>query len=297
MKIPKTKFNKLAANPLASTDVCTRAAGIQPCFRSQTKFDAMATPTTTLDSFVAKFKQLWLSGSTANFTVETNAGKAWVCLRAELSQPQAQAVHRQHQERSRNGPSRQRRRARRAAERAATVDVATRDEPVTDDLNEDCTSNASVTEATVTKISSEQVYHVDTDDDDLYEAEEASNSENGIEHDSGEILLPFSGKLLPITNPTISKPPSPKPSTFPSISPSSDPPDAFLCCGDCRRPFGAQAKPTQCQKCAKTFHKTRCLKSHHCMASLANNSKSHNKAPTQHEYQQKESDLFSKIFT
>ena len=156
----------------------------------------MATP--TIDSFLTKFKQLWSSGSTANLTVETNAGKAWVCLRVELGQPQAEAVHRQPQQRSRNGPSRQRRRARRAAERAATAHA--HDEPVTEDVTED-TSNASVREATVTTNSSEQVYRIDTDDDDFGEAEEASNSycENDVD-ECGEILLPFNGKLLPISS-------------------------------------------------------------------------------------------------
>ena len=252
----------------------------------------MATP--TIDSFLTKFKQLWSSGSTANLTVETNAGKAWVCLRVELGQPQAEAVHRQPQQRSRNGPSRQRRRARRAAERAATAHA--HDEPVTEDVTED-TSNASVREATVTTNSSEQVYRVDTDDDDFGEAEEASNSycENDVD-ECGDILLPFNGKLLPISSPTTFKPPSPKSSTFPTFSIPSNPPK---CCGDCGKPFSVQAKPTQCQTCAETFHKTRCLKSHLCVALFTTNSKSHrqSKTPTQHQYQKKESDLFNKIFT
>ena len=61
--------------------------------------------------------------------METNAGKAWVCLRFELSEPQAEAAHHLPKKRSRNGPSQQRRRA---AERAATTAYES-DNPVMED--------------------------------------------------------------------------------------------------------------------------------------------------------------------
>ena len=86
--------------------------------------------------------------------METNDGQAWVCLRADLNEPQQDAVLVHHLQRqiSRNGPSQQWRCARRAAERAARTD-------------------------SVNTNFAEQIYHVDTDDDDFDEAEEASQSD------------------------------------------------------------------------------------------------------------------------
>ena len=83
-----------------------------------------------LDSFIGKLKQLWQSGEDAHLHVETPAGEAWVSLHVKLGH--GQDHHHQHSvqphlPRNRNGPSRQRRRARRAAARQersveATVD-------------------------------------------------------------------------------------------------------------------------------------------------------------------------------
>ena len=147
---------------------------------------------------------------------------------------------------------------------------------------------SSVREASVNTNFAEEVYPIDTDDD---EAEEVSKSdcENVVDGVGDEeplcchdVLLPFTGKLLPISTPTSSKPNSPKPSTFPQISraPPSDPPDLIHCCGDCQKQFSGQAKPTQCNECGELFHKTRCLKSHSCGAFSVADSKSHSTALT-----------------
>ena len=71
----------------------------------------MAVP--EIDSFICKFKQLLHSGMNAHLDIKTEAGKAIVTLTAEVD------VHPHHRVQSRNGPSRQRRREKRAAAREA----------------------------------------------------------------------------------------------------------------------------------------------------------------------------------
>ena len=65
-----------------------------------------------LESFIGKFRQLWNNGYTAHLDVGTHAGKAWVGLRVQLDGSL-------HTGPSDTGTSRERRRARRAAARAA----------------------------------------------------------------------------------------------------------------------------------------------------------------------------------
>jgi hypothetical protein len=85
--------------------------------------------TTELDNFVKKFYQLWNAGHTAHLDVDTHAGKAWVGLRVQLGhapgplhhQPQPPIFQAQKKTFS---PSRQRRRARRAAARLTKADEA-----------------------------------------------------------------------------------------------------------------------------------------------------------------------------
>ena len=63
---------------------------------------------------------LWKSGIGAHLNIDTHAGEAWVGLRVRLGHapgPPHHQVHPQTREKSRNGPSRQRRRDRRAQER------------------------------------------------------------------------------------------------------------------------------------------------------------------------------------
>jgi hypothetical protein len=73
---------------------------------------------TELDTFIKKFKDLWKSGIGAHLDIDTHAGEAWVGLRVRLGHaPGPPHYQVQVQERARNGPSRQRRRERRAQER------------------------------------------------------------------------------------------------------------------------------------------------------------------------------------
>ena len=79
---------------------------------------------TELDTFVSKFYQLWKSGLTAHLDLDTRAGNAWVGLRVQLGQaPGPQHVQPVHQpfHRKAESPSRQRRRARRAAARTQDI--------------------------------------------------------------------------------------------------------------------------------------------------------------------------------
>ena len=71
-----------------------------------------------IDSFILKFKNLLISGRNATLVIKSNAGKAEVSLNVELGQVLPPHVQHQHQ-RSRDGPSRQRRKLRRAEARAA----------------------------------------------------------------------------------------------------------------------------------------------------------------------------------
>ena len=72
-----------------------------------------------LDSFLLKFKCLWKTGYDAHLDFDTKAGEAWVGLRVRLGRVHGplEQLFPKPQTRSRNGPSRQRRRERRAAAR------------------------------------------------------------------------------------------------------------------------------------------------------------------------------------
>ena len=79
-----------------------------------------------LNSFVAKFCQLWRAGITANFHAETHAGMAWCQVRAQLGRAPAPAdprpqAQRQPGLRRRRGPAHERRKVRRAAARTAAA--------------------------------------------------------------------------------------------------------------------------------------------------------------------------------
>ena len=96
---------------------------------------------TELDTFVKKFHQLWNDGITAHLDLDTHAGDAWVGLRVRLGQvpgPLHQQVHPFQQDVPRKvSPSRQRRRARRAAARQAKVstDIEAEEANVVDHQN------------------------------------------------------------------------------------------------------------------------------------------------------------------
>ena len=72
-----------------------------------------------VDNFIRKFKNLLLAGKQANLTIKSETGKVTVTLTVEEELLNVVPI------RSRNGPSRQRRRARRAAVQAAAGRVAT----------------------------------------------------------------------------------------------------------------------------------------------------------------------------
>jgi hypothetical protein len=90
---------------------------------------------TELESFVYKFRNLWLTGQEAHLHVNARHHQAWVTLSVGLGCPPPPPQH-QPPRLSRNGPSRQRRRARRlAAREAATTEeveaaIAENDEAV-----------------------------------------------------------------------------------------------------------------------------------------------------------------------
>ena len=73
-----------------------------------------------IDSFILKFKSLLLSGRNASLVMKCDAGKAEVCLNVHLGHVPPPPVQ-VRQQRSCNGPSRQRRRLRRAAARTTSV--------------------------------------------------------------------------------------------------------------------------------------------------------------------------------
>ena len=77
-----------------------------------------------LDSFILKFKHLWQAAHVAHLYVDAIAGEAWVGLRVQLGQPPGHPEHLLPStfSKSKNTPSRQRRRARRAAERETNVE-------------------------------------------------------------------------------------------------------------------------------------------------------------------------------
>jgi hypothetical protein len=75
---------------------------------------------TEVDTFIQKFRDLWQSGLDAHLDLDTHAGQAWVGLRVRLGHapgPLHHQVQPNIQRKSRNSPSRQRRRAKRASAR------------------------------------------------------------------------------------------------------------------------------------------------------------------------------------
>ena len=79
------------------------------------------------DFFISKFKQLWKSGVGAHLDLDSHAGQAWVglCVRlGHLPEPELQPTNSlKRRQKTRNGPSRQRRRARRAAEKQEVEEI------------------------------------------------------------------------------------------------------------------------------------------------------------------------------
>ena len=116
------------------------------------------------NNFVAKFCQLWRAGITANFHVETHAGMAWCQVRAQLGHwpghaPTAPAHRPGAQRRQpgprRRGPAHQRRKARRAADRAAATKAA--EDAVREKAAEEATAKEAAEEAAAKKAAEEAV--------------------------------------------------------------------------------------------------------------------------------------------
>ena len=76
---------------------------------------------TELDSFVLKFKNLCLARNNANLTMKTIAGKVTVCLQVELD---GLPLHTQLPLKTRNGPSQQNPREKRAIARKVVAEKA-----------------------------------------------------------------------------------------------------------------------------------------------------------------------------
>ena len=96
-----------------------------------------------IDILVNNFRRLWKSGHSAHLDLDTHAGEAWIGLRVRLGH--ARAGHQVHpQAKSRNSPSRQCRRIRRATARKQEADEATRN-------NQSKTEAEQASESTETK--------------------------------------------------------------------------------------------------------------------------------------------------
>ena len=120
---------------------------------------------TEIDSFIFKFKHLWKSGRSASLSIKSDAGKAQVTLHVDLDDAQLLPV--QHPVRSRNGPARQRRRTRRAAEREAakasnTVTIHENENPITENVQNSVGKNhiENVSEKDTEENSSEANYKI-----------------------------------------------------------------------------------------------------------------------------------------
>ena len=104
------------------------------------------------DSFVYKFNQLWSAGHSAHLDLDTHAGRAWVGLRVQLGHhaplPPFHLPHNFPQySHKKDSPSRQRRRAKRAAAaRQANADEASE---IEEEVAVDVADNESAEEAIV----------------------------------------------------------------------------------------------------------------------------------------------------
>ena len=132
---------------------------------------------TELDTFVHKFHQLWNAGYNAHLDLDTRAGVAWVGLRVQLGHVPGPLHHQVNPPFSKNlkkkteSPSRQRRCARRAAERQRQA--AAEKAPVTDVVKA-----SSLVKDVIDKQTSENVDAIDeTNDKDKISKETLGNEE------------------------------------------------------------------------------------------------------------------------
>ena len=113
-----------------------------------------------LDSFIEKFKQLWKKGAGAHLDLDAHDGQAWVGLRVRLGQPPGpHLLQPQHPSnsrlRTRNNPSRQRRRARRAAARQEAAKETEAEKVTETEVIENVTDNENQEENILEKSSDE----------------------------------------------------------------------------------------------------------------------------------------------
>ena len=110
---------------------------------------------TELDTFLQKFKQLWHSGHSAHLDLDSHAGHAWVGLRVRPGHAPGPLHQQLPKRRTRDGPSRQRRRARRAEDRKRQAEEA--NEEIVEDIAENATAGATQAEEAEAPAASEQV--------------------------------------------------------------------------------------------------------------------------------------------
>eukprot|EP00092_Neocalanus_flemingeri_P078449 GFUD01097580.1.p1 GENE.GFUD01097580.1~~GFUD01097580.1.p1 ORF type:complete len:227 (-),score=45.55 GFUD01097580.1:81-761(-) len=122
-----------------------------------------------LDSFVQKFQQLWNAGFIAHLDLESCAGNAWVGLRLQLGHTQHPHHHRVPHSSTQvlkkvESPSRQRRRARRAAaaqlanaEQQVTPTEAAEDSGVIEKAMNDKSEDLNTVEETCKNTNSDEI--------------------------------------------------------------------------------------------------------------------------------------------
>ena len=105
-----------------------------------------------------KFQNLWRAGTNARLNLECHAGQVWMSLHVHLPSPPTQ--QQQHHHRRRPGPSRLRRRARRAKARGKSAEKAVESENL---QPTSCPSHvaaqATIEENAVEKITANDVMH------------------------------------------------------------------------------------------------------------------------------------------
>ena len=92
-----------------------------------------------ISTFISKFYQLWHSGHEAHLDLDTKAGQAWVGIRVRLGHAPG-PLHQQENfhlpQRTRNSPSRQRRRVKHAAERQEKDEEVTNNVEIENEVEE-----------------------------------------------------------------------------------------------------------------------------------------------------------------
>ena len=180
--------------------------------------------TTELGTFVEQFKNLWKSGYEAHLDAHTYAGEAWVHLHVRLGQAPVNHPF-TSLSRNRNGPARERRRSRRAAERAAKTsnssntdlesmlpnaeeasEVIVADDHVTELVKNTCEKNAeSEIDATEkVDIAVDEDVHDDANakDTEKEEIEDTKKDETNVE----EVSKPAGAEIGIVTGETLEEP-------------------------------------------------------------------------------------------